>query len=124
MVNITPKVAKLDILSVGGIPVSEAFPAMIRSEDVRNSTIDDAEMAASFRPGDYVRCLVISLGSRRDYVLSTARDDLGVVYAARDGTQLAVVDANTMICPKTRAKETRKVAIASQPAAGPGEPST
>jgi exosome complex component CSL4 len=68
-------------------------------------------MSACFRPGDYVRCSVISLGSRREYVLSTARDDLGVVYAALDATQLAVVDSNTMICPKTLAKESRKVAI-------------
>jgi hypothetical protein len=29
--------------------VIEAFPGMIRSEDVRESNIDEAEMGASFR---------------------------------------------------------------------------
>mmetsp|Transcript_51926 Transcript_51926/g.75993 ORF Transcript_51926/g.75993 Transcript_51926/m.75993 type:complete len:199 (+) Transcript_51926:13-609(+) len=110
--NINPKGSKVDILSVDGTPVSESFPAIIRSEDVRNSTLDEVQMAACFRPGDYVRGSVISLGSRRDYVLSTAREDLGVVYASLDGVQLAVVDANTMVCPKTKAKESRKVAMA------------
>ena len=109
--NINPKNARVNILSVDGTPVSEAFPAMIRSEDVRRSTIDDVQMSACFRPGDYVRCSVISLGSRRDYVLSTARDDLGVVYASLDGMQLAAIDSGSMICPKTLTKEPRKVAI-------------
>jgi len=33
------------------------------------------------------------------------------VYASRDGSQLAVLNAETMICPKTHAKEPRKVAL-------------
>ena len=70
-------------------------------------------MAACFRPGDFVRASVISLGTRRDYVLSTAlSDDLGVVYASLDGKQLLVQDGKTMVCSKTGAKEPRKVALA------------
>jgi exosome complex component CSL4 len=34
-----------------------------------------------FRPGDIVRAEVISLGDSRSYYLSTAKNELGVVYA-------------------------------------------
>ncbi len=39
------------------------------------------EMYSCFRPGDLVRAEVISLGDSRSYYLSTAKNDLGVVYA-------------------------------------------
>lgn len=114
--NIAAKMAKVDIMSVDGTPVSEAFPAVIRAEDVRQDTTQEVQMAACFRPGDFVRASVISLGTRRDYVLSTAlSDDLGVVYASLDGKQLLVQDGKTMVCSKTGAKEPRKVALAPGP---------
>ncbi len=34
-----------------------------------------------FRPGDIVRASVVSLGDARSYYLSTAQNELGVVYA-------------------------------------------
>eukprot|EP00961_Rhodomonas_salina_P233254 3152261-Rhodomonas_salina.4 len=40
-----------------------------------------------------------------------ARDDLGVIYAARDGVAMGIGDANTMVCPRTNATEARKVAM-------------
>lgn len=39
------------------------------------------ELYSCFRPGDLVRAEVISLGDSRSYYLSTAKNDLGVVYA-------------------------------------------
>lgn len=39
------------------------------------------ELYACFRPGDLVRAEVIGLGDARSYYLSTAKNDLGVVYA-------------------------------------------
>ena len=46
------------------------------------------ELYACFRPGDLVRAEVIGLGDARSYYLSTAKNDLGVVYAkSAAGTQ-------------------------------------
>lgn len=39
------------------------------------------ELYSCFQPGDLVRAEVISLGDSRSYYLSTAKNDLGVVYA-------------------------------------------
>ena len=39
------------------------------------------ELYACFRPGDLVRAEVIGLGDARSYYLSTAKNELGVVYA-------------------------------------------
>lgn len=39
------------------------------------------ELYSCFRPGDLVRAQVIALGDSRSYYLSTAKNDLGVVYA-------------------------------------------
>ena len=39
------------------------------------------DLYASFRPGDVVRAVVLALGDGQSYVLTTARDDLGVVHA-------------------------------------------
>lgn len=39
------------------------------------------QVQASFRPGDVVRAEVLSLGDARSYHLTTAKNELGVVYA-------------------------------------------
>ncbi len=52
-----------------------------RLQDVRATEIDKLEMYACFRPGDLLRAEVVSLGDSRSYFLSTARSELGVVYA-------------------------------------------
>ena len=46
------------------------------------------ELIACFRPGDLVRAAVLSLGDSRSYLLTTARNELGVVSAksATSGT--------------------------------------
>ena len=39
------------------------------------------DLYASFRPGDIVRAAVLALGDSQSYILTTARNDLGVVQA-------------------------------------------
>ena len=39
------------------------------------------DLYASFRPGDIVRAVVLALGDGQSYILSTARNDLGVIHA-------------------------------------------
>lgn len=88
--------------------------------------VDRVEVYKCFRPGDIVRARVISLGDSRQYYLSTAENELGVLYAkasGEGGTGLSVlgagavgggvmvaVDWETMMDPATGAKEPRKVA--------------
>jgi exosome complex RNA-binding protein Csl4 len=76
-------------------------------------------MEECFKPGDIVRAVVASLGDSRSYFLSTARDDLGVVYGrADDGSALAAQAAGggagggegAMLNPATGVVEKRKVA--------------
>ena len=57
-----------------------AVPAC-RQQDVRATEVDKVELIVCFRPGDLVRASVLSLGDSRSYLLTTARNELGVVYA-------------------------------------------
>ena len=68
-------------------------------------------MQHCFRPGDLVRARALSLGTMREYRLSTAEDSLGVVWArSRQGSALAAISAREMQCPDTGEIEPRKVA--------------
>ena len=56
--------------------------------------MDKVELISCFRPGDLVRAAVLSLGDSRSYLLTTARNELGVVYAksaTSGGARVAVV---------------------------------
>lgn len=58
-----------------------------------------------------MRAEVLSLGDARSYYLTTARNELGVIYAnSLAGQPMIAVDWNEMQCPTTLAKEKRKVA--------------
>jgi exosome complex component CSL4 len=96
---------------VGGTPVSAAFTGMIRSRDVRAFEKDKVEMYKSFRPGDVVRAEVLSLGDSRNYLLTTAKNELGVVYAQSiAGAAMVPISWCEMQCPATSTTEHRKVA--------------
>lgn len=53
----------------------------VRLEDIRATEVDKIQIGSCFRPGDTVLAEVVSLGTSRDYYLSTAHNHLGVVYA-------------------------------------------
>ncbi|KJE91808.1 hypothetical protein CAOG_02891 [Capsaspora owczarzaki ATCC 30864] len=109
--SITSRFAKVNILCVGSSPLREPFHGMIRIQDVRETEKDKVEMYKSFRPGDIVRAEVISLGDSRSYFLATSKNDLGVVFAeSAAGASMLPVSWCEMQCPKTKAKEFRKVA--------------
>lgn len=48
---------------------------------MRATQIDQVCLPDCFRPGDLVIAEVISLGDVRSYYLTTAKNELGVVYA-------------------------------------------
>lgn len=65
----------------------------------------------SFRVGDVVRAVVISLGNERSYYLSTARNEYGVVMAVSEhGHQMFPVSWREFQDPVSGMREGRKVA--------------
>ena len=83
--------ATVAILSVDGLPLASytdhddnTFNGVIRKQDIRATEKDKVVVAESFSVGDVVRAEVISLGDERNYYLSTARNELGVVMAKMD----------------------------------------
>lgn len=114
--RITQKQALASILSVGGADgglatCADGFAALIRVQDVRATEKDRVRVAESFRPGDVVRAVVVSIGDERAYYLSTARNDLGVLVArSEDGNTMYPLDWKEFRDPVTGKREGRKVA--------------
>lgn len=110
--SINPRFAKVHILYVGSTPLKDRFRGTIRREDVRATEKDKVETYKSFRPGDIVLAKVISLGDvQSNYLLTTAENELGVVVAHSEaGAQMVPISWCEMQCPRTHAKEFRKVA--------------
>ena len=112
VLSVSPRWATCEVVCVNGAAVDQPFSGIIRQQDVRATEVDKVVLQECFRPGDVVRCSVLSLGDQRSYYLSTASPELGVVYArsASSGQPLAAVDWTTMRDPVTGSTETRKVA--------------
>ena len=111
VVNLTPRLATLDILCVGTAPVAQRYSGVIRTQDVRATEIDKVQLYLCFRPGDVVRAEVLSLGDARSFYLTTAKNELGVVFArSLAGEPMIPISWQEMQCPKTRVVESRKVA--------------
>ncbi|KAJ6360052.1 hypothetical protein OIU77_004121 [Salix suchowensis] len=73
--KVMAKTASADIMCVGPKSVRDKFTGIIRQQDVRATEIDKVDMHLSFRPGDIIRALVLSLGDARAYYLSTAKNE-------------------------------------------------
>ncbi|KAI0963824.1 hypothetical protein AcW1_000792 [Taiwanofungus camphoratus] len=79
--------------------------------DVRATEKDKVKIADCFRGGDVVKGLVISLGDARSYYVTTARNDLGVIFATSEaGATMEPVSWQEMRCPRTGRIEKRKCA--------------
>ncbi|KAJ3672091.1 hypothetical protein LUZ60_006812 [Juncus effusus] len=109
--KIMGRTASADIMCVDSKAVKEKFSGIIRQQDVRATEIDKVDLYQSFRPGDIVRALVLSLGDARAYYLSTAKNELGVVSAQSiAGGTMVPISWTEMQCPLTGQIEQRKVA--------------
>ncbi|WRT67584.1 uncharacterized protein IL334_004556 [Kwoniella shivajii] len=90
---------------------SEEFLGVIRIADVRLTERDKVKIGECFRLGDLVKARVLSLGDARSYYLSTAANELGVVYAISEGgNPLVPVSYQEMEDEITGKREKRKVA--------------
>lgn len=111
VINNNPRFCKVNILSVGGTSLKGSFKGIIRKEDVRATKKDLVKMYESFRPGDIVLARVLSLGDSQSYFLSTAENELGVIYACSEsGYSMLPISWCEMQCTHTGKKEHRKVA--------------
>ncbi|CAL1695380.1 unnamed protein product [Somion occarium] len=111
--RLSPLQAVLSITVVDGVPLpaGEEFMGVIRVQDVRATEKDKVKIADCFRGGDVVKGLVISLGDARSYYVTTARNDLGVIFATSEaGATMEPVSWQEMRCPKTGRVEKRKCA--------------
>ncbi|TPX20809.1 exosome 3'-_5 exonuclease subunit ski4 (Csl4) [Coccidioides immitis] len=96
--------------------------ALIRKEDVRAVEKDRVVMEESFRVGDIVRAVIVSVGDQVAYYASTAGNELGVVMARSStvesgvgmegfgGNMMFPVSWKEMRDPVTGRGEMRKVA--------------
>lgn len=108
------KQANIAILALGSSGehiCGDPLPGLIRQQDIRATEIDKVKVSESFRVGDIVRAVVISLGDERSYYLSTAKNELGVIMASSEwGNQMYPISWKEYQDPATGLKELRKVA--------------
>ncbi|KAI0271330.1 hypothetical protein BC834DRAFT_858939 [Gloeopeniophorella convolvens] len=111
--RLSPQQATISITVVDGVPLppGEDFTGVIRVQDIRATEKDKVKVGDCFRGGDVVRGSVISLGDARSYYVTTARNDLGVIFATSEaGGTMEPVSWQEMRCPKTGKLERRKCA--------------
>ncbi|KAG9246069.1 hypothetical protein BJ878DRAFT_417787 [Calycina marina] len=109
--RIAPKQASVAILVVGETVLDGEWQGLIRVQDVRATEKDKVKIFESFKPGDIVRAVVISLGDQSNYYLSTASNSLGVIMAASEaGNAMYPVSWKEYKDPETGVSESRKVA--------------
>jgi exosome complex component CSL4 len=110
---LSPQQAVVSITVVDGVPLppGEDFTGVIRVQDIRATEKDKVRMGDCFRGGDVVKGVVISLGDARSYYITTARNDLGVIFATSEaGGTMEPVSWQEMRCAKTGNVEKRKCA--------------
>jgi exosome complex component CSL4 len=97
VVRIQANQALVDIVAVNENVLKQHARGTIRREDVRPSDVDSLIMHQCFRAGDIVRAVVISLGDARHYVLSTSKDEFGVLWAKCEETGNVMVPKSLMV---------------------------
>ena len=87
------------------------FQAILRREDIRTHVDPNTTVLSSYRVGDIILAHVISLGDERNYYISTAGNEFGVVVATSEaGNAMVPVSWREMRDVVTAAAEARKVA--------------
>ena len=89
VISTNPRFCKVAILGVESTSLKETFKGTIRKEDVRATEKDKVEMYKSFRPGDIVLARVLT-SHTQTYLLSTAENELGVVFAKSEAGKKVV----------------------------------
>lgn len=100
------------MLQLNDVKVQQHLEGYIKKEYIREKEIDAVKVHKCYLPGDIVRAKFLSFGDGRRVYLSTAGEDLGVMYAksATSGKLMLPYSWSEMICLKSGVKEERKVA--------------
>ncbi|XP_032523556.1 exosome complex component CSL4 [Danaus plexippus] len=102
------------ILCVGPSPLVRPYRGILKKEDIKFTDKDRIDPYKCFRPGDIILARVLPMTEIHWYHLSTAENELGVVIATAEGSPQGIsmvpISWSEMQCPKTLAKEPRKVA--------------
>ncbi|EER06471.1 3'-5' exoribonuclease, putative [Perkinsus marinus ATCC 50983] len=97
----TQKAECIIVADQAGRPNNCGYRGHIRVQDVRYYDIDAVAIADCFRPGDLIKCKVLSIGDSRSYLLTTSGTDasLGVVMAtsANGKNVLSSLGADIMV---------------------------
>ncbi|KHC61997.1 exosome complex component CSL4 [Candida albicans P75010] len=91
--------------------LGENFKGIIRINDIRSTERDKLKLIDCFKPGDIVKAQVISLGDGSNYYLTTAKNELGVVFAKSEngaGDLMYPIDWQNMIDINSGVIEKRK----------------
>jgi exosome complex component CSL4 len=93
------------------VPYREPYSGTLRQGEMRPKSSADVRVEECVRPGDVILARIHAEGER-EYVLSTAEAELGVVRAVCEssGAVMTAVSWKEMKCPETGAREGRKVA--------------
>ncbi len=112
VVRLTEMQITVEILFVNGNELRVPNLGVVRTEDVTSLVVDAMVMSKCFRLGDIIEARVISLGDSRQFYLSTAADELGVIKAVceNSGSLMYPVSWKEMMCPTTGERENRKCA--------------
>ncbi|PVG04613.1 hypothetical protein CPB86DRAFT_692591 [Serendipita vermifera] len=113
VIRLSSQQATISITVVDDIPLpyGEDYIGVIRSQDIRATEKDRIKIGDCFRGGDIVKGQVISLGDSRSYYVSTARNDLGVLFATSEsGDPMIPHSWEMMRSPRDGILEKRKVA--------------
>lgn len=94
------------------IPFHEPFTGTLRQNEIKPQSAIELEISDCVRPGDIILARIHALGGEKEYILSTAETELGVVKATCEssGYELQPISYKEMECPVTKVKEGRKVA--------------
>eukprot|EP01017_Pseudomicrothorax_dubius_P048243 TRINITY_DN8750_c0_g2_i13.p2 TRINITY_DN8750_c0_g2~~TRINITY_DN8750_c0_g2_i13.p2 ORF type:complete len:197 (-),score=44.15 TRINITY_DN8750_c0_g2_i13:89-679(-) len=103
---------RVEVLVISGRAAPQPLEGVIRKQYVRKHEVDKIRLSECFLPGDIVQCRVLSLGDGSRLMLTTAENDLGVVFARSEASRELMLPLSwkEMICPTSRAREPRKVA--------------
>ena len=93
------------------IPLHEPFQGMLRQNEIRPNSSLEIKIEECIRPGDVILARIHANGER-DYILTTAEAELGVIQAICEssGYVMEPVSWKEMKCPVSNVREGRKVA--------------
>uniref|UniRef100_A0A915KA44 Exosome complex component CSL4 C-terminal domain-containing protein n=1 Tax=Romanomermis culicivorax TaxID=13658 RepID=A0A915KA44_ROMCU len=88
---------------------------MIRREDIKSKDRDSTVVFECFKIGDVILARVVSLADMLSCILSTAEENLGVVYGRCPNSEnlphkMVAQNFSDLVCKECHVRENRKVA--------------